>query len=230
MAFDLIIFDMDGTLVDSEPIANRVFYEKLVALGLPPRFDEASIAADLTGLALSTCFDIVRDRYGIILPDAFEADLQAETFQRLRGELRPVAGVPDMLRQVAARPKCVASSSELDKIALSLDLCGLTAHFGPYTFSAQQVKNGKPHPDLFLYAADRMGHAPRACAVVEDSLPGATAGIRAGMTVFAYRPEAQSGQDRAFIEMGCHVFHDMRLLPELLGAKKSRPEIRPAKS
>ena len=67
MAFDLIIFDMDGTLVDSEPIANRVFYEKLVALGLPPRFDEASIAADLTGLALSTCFDIVRDRYGIIL-------------------------------------------------------------------------------------------------------------------------------------------------------------------
>lgn len=215
MAFDLIIFDMDGTLVDSEPIANRVFHEKLMQLGLDPRFDEAALAADLTGLALPSCFAIVRERYGIALPEDFEADLQAETYQRLRKDLRPVAGVPDMLRQVS-RPKCVASSSERDKIALSLDLCGLSGHFGPHTFSAQQVQNGKPHPDLFLFAADRMGHTPQACAVVEDSLPGALAGIRAGMTVFAYRPGAQEAQDQPFIEMGCHLFRDMRLLPELL--------------
>jgi HAD superfamily hydrolase (TIGR01509 family) len=214
MAFDLIIFDMDGTLVDSEPIANRVFYEKLVALGLPPHFDEATIATDLTGLALSTCFGIVRERYGIALPEDFEADLQAETFRRLSRDLRPVTGVPDMLHRVAARPKCVASSSELDKIALSLELCGLSGHFGPHTFSAQQVTNGKPHPDLFLFAAERMGHTPKACAVVEDSLPGAQAGIRAGMTVFAYRP---GGDGEVFATMGCHVFHDMADLPALLG-------------
>lgn len=213
MPFDLIIFDMDGTLVDSEPIANRVFHEKLVQLGLDPRFDEATVAADLTGLALPTCFTIVRERYGIALPDDFEADLQAETFRRLRSDLRPVAGVPDMLHQVAARPKCVASSSELDKIALSLELCGLSGHFGPHTFSAQQVRKGKPHPDLFLFAAERMGHAPTACAVVEDSLPGATAGIRAGMTVFAYRPD---GDGEAFAAMGCQVFDDMASLPALL--------------
>lgn len=216
MAFDLIIFDMDGTLVDSEPIANRVFHEKLVRLGLDPRFDEATVATDLTGLALSTCFGIVRERYGIALPEDFETDLQAETFRRLRSGLRPVTGVPDMLRQVASLPKCVASSSELDKIAISLELCGLSGHFGPHTFSAQQVRNGKPHPDLFLFAADRMGHAPKACAVVEDSLPGAQAGIRAGMTVFAYRPEVPGPQDQPFIEMGCRVFRDMRQLPGLL--------------
>lgn len=212
MAFDLIIFDMDGTLVDSEPIANRVFHEKLVQLGLDPRFDEATIAADLTGLALSSCFAIVRERYGLMLPEDFETDLQAETYQRLRSDLRPVAGVPDMLQQVG-RPKCVASSSELDKIALSLELCGLSGHFGPHTFSAQQVQNGKPHPDLFLFAADRMGHMPKACAVVEDSLPGAQAGIRAGMTVFAYRP---NGEGEAFAAMGCRVFDDMADLPALL--------------
>ena len=119
-----------------------------------------------------------------------------------------------MLHQVAAWPKCVASSSELDKIALSLELCGLSGHFGPHTFSAQQVRNGEPHPDLFLCAADRMGHVPAACAVVEDSLPGATAGIRAGMTVFAYRPD---GDGEAFAAMGCRVFHDMADLPALLG-------------
>jgi HAD superfamily hydrolase (TIGR01509 family) len=212
MAFDLIIFDMDGTLVDSEPLANRVFFEKLQPHGLPADVDEASLARDLTGLSLPSCFALLLDRYGIRLPADFEDDLQAETYRRLRRELQPIPGVPAMLAALP-HPKCVASSSEIDKIALSLELCGLRDHFGDRFFSAQQVARGKPHPDLFLHAAEQMGHPPARCAAVEDSLPGATAGIRAGMTVFAYRPD---GDDAAFAAMGCRIFRAMKDLPALL--------------
>lgn len=214
MAYDLIIFDMDGTLVDSEPLANRIFYDKLLPLGLPPQIDEACVARDLTGLSLPSCFQLVHERYGIRLPVDFEDDLQAETYRRLRTDLRPIAGAPAMLDAVSDMRKCVASSSELDKIALSLELCGISHHFGDRIFSARQVARGKPAPDLFFHAAGKMGGiAPGACAVVEDSLPGATAGIRAGMTVFAYRPD---GDAAAFTEIGCQVFGDMAELPALL--------------
>jgi HAD superfamily hydrolase (TIGR01509 family) len=212
MAFDLIIFDMDGTLVDSEPLANRVFHEKLQPHGLPQAVDEACLARDLTGLSLPSCFTFLHERYGIVLPDNFEDDLQAETYRRLRRDLKPIPGVPAMLEQVTT-PRCVASSSELDKIALSLELCGLSHYFGAHYFSARQVRHGKPAPDLFLFAAEAIGHAPAHCAVVEDSLPGATAGIRAGMTVFAYRPEDDGA---AFAAMGCRPFRDMAELPALL--------------
>jgi HAD superfamily hydrolase (TIGR01509 family) len=219
MAYDLIIFDMDGTLVDSEPLANRVFFEKLQPHGLPAEVDEACLARDLTGLSLPSCYALLRERYGIALPDDFEDDLQAETYRRLHSDLRPIAGAPAMLDAVSGLQKCVASSSELDKITVSLQLCGLSHHFGSHIFSAQQVARGKPNPDLFFHAAAQMGGVtPGACAVVEDSLPGATAGLRAGMTVFAYRPE---GDAAAFAALGCHVFRDMAELPGfLLGKKK----------
>ena len=214
MSFDLIIFDMDGTLVDSEPIANRVFFEKLVGLGLDPRYDEATVAHDLTGLSLPSCFRLVQERYGIVLPEDFETHLQAETFRRFDRELKAIEGAAEMLEQVHQR-KCIASSSELDKITLSLELCGLAGHF-PHRFSAQQVARGKPEPDLFLFAAERMKALPSRCAVVEDSLPGATAGIRAGMTVFAYRPGARDPRRAAFVDLGCRVFRTMAELPALL--------------
>lgn len=214
MLFDLVIFDMDGTLVDSEPIANQVFYENLVALGLDPRFDKAAVAHDLTGLSLPSCFRLVQERYGLTLPADFEAALQAETFRRFETELRAIEGAAEMLEQVR-QPKCIASSSELDKIALSLELCGLAEHF-LHRFSAQQVARGKPEPDLFLFAAKQMGAEPARCAVVEDSLPGATAGIRAGMTVFAYRPEQEDRDEEAFRKLGCRVFRSLRDLAPLL--------------
>ncbi|MFC3676373.1 HAD family hydrolase [Ferrovibrio xuzhouensis] len=215
MAFDLIIFDMDGTLVDSEPIANRIFHEHLVALGLDSGIDEARVARDLTGLSLPSCFAFVERHYGVLLPADFEAGLQAETFRRLESDLKPIPGVPEILPRIA-QPKCVASSSEPDKIALSLRLCGIDGFFGPHLFSARQVARGKPHPDLFLHAAATMGHAPELCAVIEDSLPGATAGQRAGMTVFAYRPQADAADDAAFAALGCRLLRDMAELPALL--------------
>src|SRR3546814_578933 len=97
MAFDLIIFDMDGTLVDSEPIANRIFHEQLVALGLDSGIDEARVARDLTGLSLPSCFAFVERHYGVVLPADFEAGLQAETFRRLESDLKPIPGVPEKI-------------------------------------------------------------------------------------------------------------------------------------
>lgn len=216
MAQTLLIFDLDGTLVDSEPIANRVFHERLVALGLDTRFDEARVAHDLTGLSLPSCFALVSDTYGIALPEDFEATLQAETYARLRSDLKPIPGAPDLLDALGQAPRCVASSSEPEKIALSLDLTGLRRHFGPHLFSARQVARGKPAPDLFLHAARAMGAEAAQCVVIEDSLPGATAGRAAGMTVYAYRPDPAG--DGPFREMGCRLIRDLReLLPVLAG-------------
>jgi len=218
MAYDLIIFDLDGTLVDSETLANRVFYDKLVARGLDPRFDLARVTRDFTGLTVAKCLTLAYESYGLQrVPEDFEADLKDATYASYRESLVPIPGVPAMLQQLQ-QPKCVASSSAPEKIAYSLELTGLSHHFGRNLFSVHQVAAAKPAPDVFFFAAERMGGmAPTACAVVEDSLPGATAGIRAGMTVFAYRPE---GDGEAFAAMGCHVFGDMAELPALLGKKK----------
>jgi len=210
----LVIFDLDGTLVDSEPLANRVFYEKLVAQGLDAAIDEARVTKDFTGLSLQSCFKHAREVYGLTLPVDFRDALQAETYARMRRELQPIPGVPALLAGLTL-PRCVASSSELEKIALSLELTDLGRHFGPHIFSAEQVARGKPEPDLFFHAASQMGVAPDRCLVVEDSLPGATAGIRAGMVVQAYRPEP-SDADQAFIALGCHILRDMTELAKML--------------
>lgn len=219
MAHDLIIFDLDGTLVDSETLANRVFYEKLVALGLDPSFDVTRVTRDFTGLTVEKCLALASEVYGLVdVPETFQADLKDATYASYREALVPIPGVPAMLKQLQ-QPKCVASSSAPEKIAYSLELTGLSSHFGANLFSVHQVAEAKPAPDVFLFAAKQMGgFAPANCAVVEDSLPGATAGIRAGMTVFAYRPEADAQADEPFRAMGCRIFRDMAALPALLAA------------
>lgn len=213
MAHDLIIFDLDGTLVDSETLANRVFYEQLVELGLDARFDLARVTRDFTGLTVRNCLALAYDVYGLPpVPEGFTAALREATYASYREALVPIPGVPAMLQQLD-KPKCVASSSAPDKIAFSLALTGLSSHFGDNLFSVHHVAAPKPAPDVYLYAAEKMGHAPARCAAIEDSLPGATAGIRAGMTVYAYRPD---GDDAAFAAMGCRIFRDMKDLPALL--------------
>jgi len=188
--YSLLICDLDGTLVDSEPMANRLLAERLRLLGVPLSRDEEEVI--FVGLSLPLCFDLVRDRWGIQVPDDFEAGLQRATFELLRRDLKPMPGAAEALARIAG-PKCVASSSELEKIRLELDVTGLRPFFGDALFSARLVPRAKPAPDVFLHAAKVMQVPPAACAAVEDSAPGIAAALAAGMTVFGYGAAAQPG-------------------------------------
>jgi HAD superfamily hydrolase (TIGR01509 family) len=211
--FDLIVFDMDGVLVDSEPIANRILHRHLAALGVPMTLDQ--VTRDTLGLSTASMCRLIQARYGIVIPPETLAVQRAEVFAAYETELKPVAGIVEALAALP-QPRCVASSSSPETIAVSLRITGLDRHFGANLFSAHQVERGKPHPDLFLYAARRMGHAPGRTAVVEDSVPGVTAGVAAGMSVFAYAG-ADHAHPRALAAAGGRVFADMRELPWLLG-------------
>jgi phosphoglycolate phosphatase len=208
--FELLILDCDGVLVDSEPIANRVFADELRRIGLPMRHEE--VCETFVGLTLARSVEIIEERLGRPVPAGFLDRLQARTFAAFRDGLAPVPGVREALLRIDL-PCCVASSGEHEKMRLTLGLTGLLPRFEGRLYSALEVERGKPHPDLFLHAARQMGADPARAAVVEDSLPGVRAGVAAGMTVFGY---AGHDDGTRLAAAGATVFHDMRLLPELL--------------
>jgi HAD superfamily hydrolase (TIGR01509 family) len=216
--FELVIFDCDGVLVDSEPLANRVFTAALHEVGLPLSYQE--VCATFIGLSMERCIEIVEQRLGRPVPGDFVARLQARTFEAFRSSLQPVPGIVEALDRIDA-PVCVASSGEMEKMELNLGLTGLLPRFEGRLFSATQVERGKPWPDLFLHAASTLGARPAHSAVVEDSLPGVQAARAAGMTVFAY-----AGPDRrvALAKAGAVVFDDMQELPSLLAGRDGSAE------
>ncbi len=205
-----VIFDCDGVLVDSEPLANRVLAETLTELGVPMSPEEsvrrfmgrswATVEAYTAGRAPG-----LRERYEERLFAAFAAELHA------------VPGVEAVLEGLAASgvPTCVASSGSPDKIAFTLGHTGLARFFEERVFSASEVAHGKPAPDLFLHAAERMGWEPGRVTVVEDSAPGVQAGRAAGMRVLGY---AGGLTDAATLRLaGADVtFGAMEALPGLL--------------
>jgi HAD superfamily hydrolase (TIGR01509 family) len=211
VSFDLVIFDCDGVLVDSEPPANRVFAAALNEIGLPCTYEE--VCRDFIGLSLPRCIEIVESRRGEPLPAGFVDELQRRTFDAFERELQPVPGIHEALRRISM-PLCVASSGDHEKMRLTLDLTGLLPRFEGRMFSAMDVERGKPHPDLFMRAASEMGAAAERCAVVEDSLPGVRAAVAAGMTVFGYAARAAAGP---LEDAGATVFTEMAALPGLLG-------------
>ena len=154
---------------------------------------------------------VVRERLGRPLPADFAERLQAETFEAFRHGLRPVPGILEALERIPD-PVCVASSGELTKMRFMLGLTGLLSNFEGRMFSATQVARGKPHPDLFLFAAREMSVPPQACVVVEDSEPGVCAARAAGMEVFGYA--ARSDPER-LTAAGARVFREMSQLPTL---------------
>ena len=211
----LIIFDSDGVLVDSEPIANRILAAHLDAAGYPCTF--AQSVERFVGRALSSIIAMVEEDRGRPLPDGFYDAVQDATFAALRDELKPVPGVADALDRIAA-PKCVASSGRIEKLDLTLGVTGLRGHFGDRLFSATMVRRGKPRPDLFLLAAARMGAAPADCVVVEDSVPGVAAARAAAMAVLGYAGGSHVAADHArrLADAGATVFTDMADLPDLI--------------
>jgi HAD superfamily hydrolase (TIGR01509 family) len=182
-AAPLVIFDCDGVLVDSEPVSVRVLVDALRRKGV--EMDEAEAYRRFLGRSLATVTKTMQEEFGVTADDAFLEDMRHDLYLRFRSELKPVPGIADALAELTL-PRCVASSSQPERIRLSLTLTGLIDRLEPHIFSAAMVENGKPAPDLFLHAADRMGVAPRDCIVIEDSPAGIEAGQRAGMAVFAF--------------------------------------------
>lgn len=207
----LVIFDCDGVLVDSERIAVRVDVVVLAELGWV--MTEAEVVERFMGRTDEYMVSQIEAHLGRPLPGNWE-----EPFQRLYREafeagLKPVPGILEVLDEIAT-PTCVASSGTHERIRYTLGLTGLYTRFVGRIFSASDVARGKPAPDLFLHAANRMGADPSECAVVEDSRYGIEAARAAGMRAFGY---AGGLTPRHRLEgIGTVVFQDMRELPRLL--------------
>lgn len=214
---ELVIFDCDGVLVDSEPLAAEEFSAALATLGLAR--DPAAIDAAFRGRRLADCLPVVEDWLGRPLPGDFAHALVARTRVRFERDLAPVPGIEAALTRIRSElrlPVCVASSGEPEKIRHSLALTGLDAHFGDALFSGTEVPRGKPAPDLFLHAAAAMGVPAQSCVVVEDASAGIAGALAAGMRVLAYRSPAEPASPMRT------DFLRMDALPGLLVA--SRPE------
>jgi len=207
MRYDLVIFDNDGVLVDSEPISNTILAAYLTELGHPTSYEES--IRDYMGSAMHRIHDLVQERSGKRLPDDFDDVFHARVFAAFARELEPVPGAVQVLEKLAADgvAYCVASSGSHERIRVGHRKTGLDRWFDEgRVFSSQDVGRGKPAPDLFLHAAERMGVPPRKCVVVEDSPLGVRAANAAGMDVYGFTamtPAARlAGATQLFGDMG----------------------------
>ncbi|KYG67302.1 hypothetical protein AZI86_09910 [Bdellovibrio bacteriovorus] len=208
-----VIFDCDGVLVDSEIIANRVEAEYKTELGFP--ISTQDHIAKFTGLA--TNHPLVKEELSR-LPDDY-LDVVDKRIQRVyEQELSAISGIHETLNQLHF-PKCVASNSDLESIVRKLAFTRLLPHFPKSIFSSQMVRQGKPAPDLFLYAAKTLQWQPQDCIVIEDSVAGVQAALAAGMRVLGFTggQHIQLGHSDTLKGLGStKVFSDMRELPEIL--------------
>ncbi|MFG2952020.1 HAD family hydrolase [Streptomyces adustus] len=207
MRYDLVIFDNDGVLVDSEPISNRLLAAYLTELGHPTSYEDS--IRDYMGSAMHRIHDLVQERTGRQLPPDFDDVFHARVFAAFERELKPVPGVADVLSKLTADgvPYCVASSGSHERIRVGHRTTGLDRWFDEdRIFSSQDVGRGKPAPDLFLYAAERMGVPPRKCVVIEDSPLGVQAAVAAGMDVYGFTAmtpaERLAAADQLFSDHG----------------------------
>ena len=209
----LVIFDCDGVLVDSEPTSNRILAEALTEAGLP--YTQAESMRDFMGRAWEDSLADIERKLGGPAPEGFTEGFRERRDAAFQEGIEPIAGIRDALERIDAE-RCVASSGLPEKIRLTLGLTGLLDLFEDRIFSAAEVENGKPAPDLFLHAAGTMGHEPERCAVVEDTTVGVAAARAAGMTAIGY---VDNVSEERLLEAGAHrTFGDMEELPSLLGA------------
>ncbi len=213
---DLVIFDCDGVLVDSELIFARVLGECLTEAACPASAEEALILG--FGRNRDTLTAAVEARFGRSLPGGFFEAMRARTALVLEQELAAMPGVVELLAGMP-EPRCVASNGHLARVRERLALTGLLELFDPHVFSAIQVAAGKPAPDLFLFAAGRLGVVPPDCLVIEDSLAGVEAARAAGMAVVGFCGGSHCPKDHAetLTAAGCsRVFGHMADLARFL--------------
>ena len=210
--FDLVIFDNDGVLVDSEGHANQILSDLLNQSGWGVNMTHEESTAEFLGRSLAAIRQRIEARLGHALPDDFEERYHARLFEVFDRELTAVPGVEDALERIRV-PTCVASSGTHERIRRALAATGLLPRFAGRIFSAEDVARGKPAPDLFLHAARSLGVAPSRCAIVEDSPLGVDAANAAGMIAFGFArltPAAVLSHARG------GIFSSMAELPALL--------------
>jgi HAD superfamily hydrolase (TIGR01549 family) len=175
-----LIFDFDGVIADSEALANTVLAEFVTGLGHPTTLEDS--LQRYTGSRWNEVIAQIEAAVGRPVPAGFSDDLKSATLDRFRTDLKEVSGAGKFIERFYHLPRCIASSSSIDRLKLCLEVLNLTDTFGDNVFSADMVSRGKPHPDIFLLAADRLGVKPGSCLVIEDSTGGIKAAVAAGMT------------------------------------------------
>jgi len=220
---ELVIFDCDGVLIDSELLANSSEVEFLKEFGIEIELDDY-----MTRFLGKSNKDVVTElegEFGEVLPEDFWARAQLNLFKTFQEKLQPTQGIYKLLENLTI-PKCIASSSSLKRLDVSLTATNLKDHFYPHIYSSEQVENGKPAPDLFLFATAKLGVEPQNCLVIEDSPNGVVAGVSAGMNVVGYTGAShiKAGHEDKLRHVGAeYIFSTMDGFSEFLEANASKP-------
>ena len=208
--YKCIIFDCDGVLVDSEAISAKVFREMVSELGC--NLDFETVLEQITGTSMKENLKYFAECVGADLPDNFEKEFRARTYEAFKTDLKPIPGVHELIDKIKV-PIGVASSGPAAKIKLNLTTTGLIDKFGDNIFSCYDIESWKPEPDIYLHAAKQLGFSPEDCAVIEDSEPGVIAAIKGGFDVYVLVSETQKN---TFTDLGATAFSNMEELGNLL--------------
>lgn len=223
MTPELVIFDCDGVLVDSEMLSVSALLEMIALAG--GNVSEDIAYEHFLGKSMKSVREILASDFGLDLTDQHLTEMRSELMRKFRQELKPMPGIAQVLPKLGV-PCCVASSGTLERIRYALEVTGLLGLLEPHLFSAAMVARGKPAPDLFLHAADKMRAAPRNCLVVEDSPAGIEAARAAGMRVLAFTGGSHTGNPALKARLASSepdfIFADMLQLPDLIAGLGAR--------
>jgi HAD superfamily hydrolase (TIGR01509 family) len=199
-----IIFDFDGVIADSEVLSNTVLAEIVSELGVPTTLEDSY--RDYMGKRFHDVIAAIEKTVGRALPPSFGEEYQGRTLRRFRQELAPIAGAREFIDKFIDVPRCIASSSSPDRLAVCLDVLDMTGLFEGRVFSASEVARGKPHPDIFLHAAAQIGVPSSDCIIIEDSASGVIAGQAAGSIVIGLLAAGhiRDGHAATLKEAGAH--------------------------